>query len=59
MKNPSLPVPAEQQLNPEDDLILLELDERLEFSIAAITAELNGGCNSSKCTQNGSCGKAG
>ncbi len=41
-----------------EELMVIELDERLEFSVAAFI-DGNLACNTSGCTQNGSCGKKG
>ncbi len=40
-----------------DELMIAELDDRLEFSAAVMEANL--ACNGTGCTQNGSCGKKG
>jgi hypothetical protein len=37
-----------------DDLLIVELDDRLEMALAAVDAT-NIGSNSDKCTQNGYC----
>lgn len=40
-----------------DDLLIMELDDRLEMGIVPLDASCstNFGCNSSNCTQNGYC----
>lgn len=37
-----------------DDLLIVELDDRMEFTAAVLVAD-NYGCNDSKCVQNGYC----
>lgn len=39
-----------------DDLLIVELDDRLEFTAAVIAVD-NYGCNNSNCVQNGYCPK--
>jgi hypothetical protein len=39
-----------------DELLIVELDDRLEFA-AAVVSDTNIGCNNSSCSQNGFCPK--
>ena len=46
------------ELVPADDLLIVELDDRLEFGAAVLEGDLalsDLGCNGKSCTQNGSC----
>lgn len=45
------------KLLPADDFLILELDDRLEFGAVLIEDDSfsNTACNSTGCTQNGSC----
>ena len=56
MKNPN-DRHDELLLRPADDLLIIELDDRLEMGVAPVGTDTNYGCNASSCTQNGYCPK--
>lgn len=52
------PRATDLQISPADDLLIVELDQRMEMAAALLADDTNTKCNDANCPQNGACPKS-